>query len=62
MKTQLQMFYEEQRKIGDRCELMLDMIRNGEITNDELAALIKRRPERYGMFEGFVGKLKEVAS
>ena len=62
MKTQLQVFYEEQRKIGERNELMCEMMRNGEITNAELAALIAKRPERYGMFEGLVGKIKEVTA
>ena len=59
MKPQLQMYYEAEARAGQRNELMMEMMRNGEITNAELAALIKRRPERYGMYEGFVGKIKE---
>lgn len=57
--NQLQMFYQEQRKIADGDNLMMEMIRNSEITNDELAELIKKRPEKYGKFAGFVGKIKE---
>ena len=60
MKTQIQMFYEEQRKIGARNELLMEMIRSDEITNDELASMIRQRPERYGAFIGFVGKLRDA--
>ena len=57
--NQVQMFYQEQRKIGEGNDLMMEMIRNSEITNDELAALVKKRPEKYGRFAGFVGHIKE---
>lgn len=58
--TQVQMFYAEQRKIADRDNLLMEMIRNQEITNDELAKLIEKHPYRYGHFAGFVGKIKEA--
>ena len=57
--TQEQMFYQAQRNIADGNNLMMRMIRNGEITNAALAALIKKRPATYSRFEGFLGKLPD---
>lgn len=57
--TQEQMFCAAGRKIADGNELMMEMIRNQEITNAELAELIEKRPDRYGRFAGFVGKIRE---
>ena len=57
--TQEQMFYQAQRNIADLNEGVMDMIRNGEITNADLAALIKKRPATYGRFDGFLGKLPD---
>lgn len=59
MKTQLQIFYEEDRKIGDGNELFMEMVRDGSMTNQSLAAMIKRRPQKWGRFAGFIGKLKD---
>jgi hypothetical protein len=36
MKTQLQIFYEEQRKIGERDRFMMDLIRDNDLTNQHL--------------------------
>lgn len=63
MKTQLQIFYEEQRKIGERDRFMMDLIRDNDLTNQQLERLIKHQPDRYGRYEGFIGKLPdEVAA
>lgn len=57
MKTQLQILYEEQRKIGERDRFMMDLIRDNDLTNQHLERLIKHRPDRYGAYAGFIGKL-----
>ena len=59
MKTQEQMFYESARKLGEQDELFMEMINDpiAPMTNDELKALIAKRPEVYGRYAGFVGKL-----
>lgn len=62
MKTQVQMFYDAERKSASLNDMMLDLMRNQEITNAELAALIKRRPMVYERFAGFVGKIVEEKS
>ena len=61
MKTQEQMFYEESRKIGEMDELFMEMINDpvAPMTNSELKALIAKRPERYSLYAGFVGKLAD---
>lgn len=59
MKTQLQIFYEVDRKIGERNELFMDMVRDGSMTNQQLHKLVNRWPERYGCYAGFIGKLKD---
>ena len=59
MKTQLQMFYDEQRKIADRDQAFMDMINDPDnpMTNTDLKCLIARWPERYSRYAGFIGKL-----
>lgn len=59
MKTQLQIFYEVDRKIGERNELFMDMVRDGSMTNQSLERLVARWPERYGSYAGFIGKLQD---
>jgi hypothetical protein len=59
VKTQLQIFYEVDRKIGERNELFMDMVRDGSMTNQQLEKLVARWPERYGGYAGFIGKLKD---
>ena len=59
MKTQYQLYQEAEAKSGRFNELMMEMMQTGEMTNDDLAKQIARRPDVYGRFEGFVGKLPE---
>ena len=57
MKTQIQMFYEQNRKIASLNEAMLNALYGkNPITDQELATLIKKRPHVYGRFEGYLGK------
>ena len=43
--------------LADKIEAMLDMLYGpNPITDEELGALIRKYPERYKMFEGFIGK------
>ena len=56
-KSQVQMFYEAGKKIAAGNDAMMDLIRDGDISNDELQKLIDKRPDKYGRFQGFVGKL-----
>ena len=57
MKTQVQIFYEEQLKIGERDRFMMDLIIDNDLTNQQLERLVKHRPDRSGRYEGFIGKL-----
>ncbi len=57
-KTQQQIFYEAVAKEGRRDELFLDMLKTGDMTYTDLQALIKRRPEVYGKYSGFLDYLK----
>jgi hypothetical protein len=55
-KTQVHMFYEAGRRIADADETMLELLfGSNPITDDELRALIKKRPGRYGRYAGFLG-------
>jgi hypothetical protein len=36
---------------------MMDLIHDNDLTNQQLERLIKHRPDRYGRYEGFIGKL-----
>lgn len=55
-QTQMQMFYTEQRKLGDRNIQFLEMVKDG-LTREELRALIDKRPAYYGTYENWLGKL-----
>lgn len=55
---QQQLFYEAVAKEGRRDELFMDMLRSGDMTYTDLQALIKRRPEVYGKYSGFLDYLK----
>lgn len=57
--NQKQMFYQESRKIAEANELFSEMMRNGEMTKRDLTALIKRRPEKWSRFAGFMSRLPE---
>lgn len=60
-RSQLQMFYDEQRKIGEVNRHFMEMITDPDnpLTNKDLAALIERFPQWWGRFEGYLGKLKD---
>ena len=60
MKTQYQFYIEAQRKLFDENRAFMDMVTDkiNPMTNADLEALIKRKPEKYGKFSGFLGKLK----
>jgi hypothetical protein len=57
MKTQAQMYYDAERKSASLNEAMLEALYGpNPITDEELAALIRKRPETYGRFAGYIGK------
>lgn len=60
MKTQYQIYKEVERKLFDENRAFMDIVtdRVNPMTNADLEALIKRKPEKYGKFSGFLGKLK----
>ena len=49
IKTQLQMFYQEQRKLGEVNETFCEIVKQG-LTRNELAKLIKKRPALWSRF------------
>ena len=59
MKTQKQMFYDSHRKVAERNNALMELISHptNPLTNKDLEALIKRWPERYGIYSGLVGTL-----
>ena len=61
MKTQLRMCRDAERRLFERNQTFLDMINDpvNPLTNSDLKRLIERNPERYGMYSGFLGKLKD---
>ena len=65
MKTQLQMYQEAEQWIFDRNRAFMEMVNDpvNPLTNQDLERLIARWPERYEMYSGWLGKLKdEVAA
>ena len=56
-KTQVQMFYEEQKNIGEANELFMELLNHptNPLTEQDLIKLVARWPERYGRFAGFIG-------
>jgi hypothetical protein len=59
LKTQTQMFYDAHKKTAEGNELFMEMIKHptNPLTNQDLERLIKRRPDKWKRFEGFLGKL-----
>ena len=53
MKTQFQMFYDEQRKIGEVNEAFAEIAKLG-LTRKELAKLIKMRPALWSRFSNWL--------
>lgn len=60
-KTQYQMCYDALTKAGAMDIAFMDIVndKTNPMTNDDLRALIARRPERYGKYAGFIGKLAD---
>jgi len=58
MKSQLQIVYEEQRKIADANLMFLDLVDEG-MTRQELQRNIERRPELWARFSSWLDKLPE---
>lgn len=55
--NQAQMYYQAERKAAGLNEAMLEALYGvNPITDDELRALIAKRPHVYGRFAGFIGK------
>jgi hypothetical protein len=53
MKTQMQIFYQEQRKIGEVNEAFAEIAKLG-LTRNELAKLIKKRPALWSRFSNWL--------
>ena len=63
MVSQRQHMWESHRKIADGNLAMLDLLFGvNPITDDELRALIAKRPATYGRFAGYLGTRKESDS
>lgn len=60
MKSQLQILYEEQRKIADANLTFLELVDEG-MTRQELQRNIERRPELWGRFSNWLDKLPEAS-
>lgn len=56
MKSQMQIFYEEQRKIGDANETFMELVKDG-LTRQELARNIERRPVLWSRFSAWLETL-----
>lgn len=61
MKTQYQLYEEAQHKLFDENRAFMDMVNDpvNPMTNADFEALIKRKPEKYGRFLGFLGRLAQ---
>lgn len=57
--SQEQMFYAAEKRSADLNSAFLELVGHptNPITRSDLATLIKRRPERYARFAGFLDKL-----
>ena len=53
MKTQFQIFYQEQRKLGETNEAFAEIAKLG-LTRNELAKLIKMRPALWSRFSNWL--------
>ena len=53
MKTQMQIFYQEQRKLGELYETFNETVKQG-LTRKELAKLIKKRPALWSRFSNWL--------
>lgn len=60
MKSQMQIFYEEQRKIGETNQTFMELVKDG-MTREELARNIERRPVLWSRFASWLEKLPSNA-
>lgn len=60
MKTQYQQYETARQKIAERDNAFMNMINHptNPMTNSDLEKLILKRPEIYGKYKNFIGKLK----
>lgn len=58
--TQLQMFYDASRKIGEANELFCEFVKEG-MTREQLQRLIDRRPALWGRWANFLETLPSEA-
>jgi len=57
MKTQKQMYYAAVRSAGEVNEFVMDEIRAGRMTGEDLKKLINKFPGRYDRFAGLANNL-----
>lgn len=57
MKTQEQMYWDAFARRARVNETFMEMVRNNDITAQELSILIKKRPEIYGHLSHWIEKL-----
>ena len=64
MLTQLQMFEQARRRIAALNSIFMELVncKENPLTREDLEALIRKRPESYGRFSGFLDKLPSRAS
>ena len=55
-KSQMQMFYEADRKIADANEIFMEIVKDG-LTREELSRLIEIRPSLWGRYKSWLDKL-----
>ena len=56
MKSQMQIFYEEQRKVGDANQTVMELGRAG-MTREDLSRNIARRPVLWSRFSAWLNTL-----
>ena len=61
MKSQIQMYQESHRRIADQNSAFMDLVncKENPLTRSDLAANIRRNPERWERFSGFLNTLPE---
>lgn len=59
--TQVQLFYEEGRKINQTHEVFFELVRDG-MTREELARNIQRRPALWGRYSSWLQVLPATSS
>ena len=64
MKSQMEMWREAERRSGALNRVFMELVHHpsNPLTNEDLQNLIKMRPEVYGRFSGYIGKLADKGS